>query len=50
MEKVSGKNLNPIYINKSMEKLSKSELLQIIFMQNENVELLTKKVNELTDR
>ena len=33
-----------------MEKLSKSELLQIIFMQNETVELLTKKVNELTDR
>ena len=28
----------------SMENLSKSELLQIIFKQNENVDALTKQV------
>ena len=32
-----------------MENLSKSELLQIIFKQNENVAALTKKVNQLID-
>ena len=36
-------------MNKSINKLSKYELLQIIFKQNENVELLTKNFNELMD-
>ena len=33
----------------SMENLSKSELLQIIFKQNENVDALTKQVKQLID-
>ena len=33
----------------SLEKLSKSELLQIIFKQNENVAALTKQVQQLIE-
>ena len=47
MEKLSEKKSNHIYC--SMENLSKSELLQIILKQNENVTALTKQVKQLID-
>ena len=40
---------NTIYMNESMEKLSKSELLQIISKQSKDVEKLTKQVKQLID-
>ena len=45
MEKIPEKKSNPIY----MEKLSKSELLEIISKQSENVGALTKQVKQLID-
>ena len=48
MEKIPEKKSNHIYMD-SLEKLSKSELLQIISKQNENVAALTKQVQQLIE-